>query len=157
VILIGVRGVGKSAVAQAVGGALTSRGLATAVVDTDQLAQFGPPRSDRPGLHDELKCRNLAAVWCNFRAAGAQYLVVSAGIESAELAARYAAALGGDEIRIVRLTAEAETVRDRLRRRGSSSSADVPTAPTEEFEDFSVVNDRTALETALKILARLAW
>jgi len=42
-LLTGVAGVGKSTVADAIGGVLTAAGFVTAVVDTDALAQFGPP------------------------------------------------------------------------------------------------------------------
>ncbi len=115
-LLIGVAGVGKSAVADAIGGILTTAGLATAVVDTDALAQFGPRPDDgqTPGssFYDRLKCSNLGAVWANYRAAGARFVVVSAGIDSAPLRQEYADSLAGCDVQLVRLVAATDTVRN---------------------------------------------
>ena len=63
-LLIGVAGVGKSTVVMPIRGILAAAGFATAVVDTDALAQFGPPPSHGQlgiSFHDQLKCMNLSA------------------------------------------------------------------------------------------------
>jgi hypothetical protein len=77
-LLTGVAGVGKTTVADAAGHVLATAGHMTAVVDTDMLAQIGPPpgthlRGGGGGFYDELKCANLAALWANFKTAGAQF------------------------------------------------------------------------------------
>ena len=163
--LIGVAGVGKSTVADAIGGILTAAGLVTAVVDTDALAQFGPA-SGGGGFHDELKCANLAAVWANFRAAGAHFIVVSAGIDSAALRDRYAGSLAECEGQVVRLVAPAETIRQRLRGRDTAAtlhrhlkglSEQAATLEALSIEDFTAVNDRPAPVVASEIVARAGW
>jgi len=159
-LITGVIGVGKSTVADAVGGALTGAGHVTAVVDTDALAQFGP--SPGAGFHDRLKCANLAAIWENFKTAGARYAVVSAGIDSAALRRRSAGSLAGCEIRTVRLVAPATTVRDRLLRRDRGDrhlrtlAAQQARLDAAAVEDFTVVNDRPVAVVAHEVIA-LAW
>jgi predicted kinase len=166
-ILTGIAGVGKTTVADAVGGILSTAGCTTAVVDTDMLAQFGPAPPGWPagGFHDELKCINLAAVWANFRAAGARVIVVAAGIDSAALRARYAASLADCEVRVVRLTAGADTVRQRLYQRDTGDKlerhlraldAGEPT-PDVLVADFTVPNDRPAVVVARDVLDRSGW
>ncbi|MBL7255378.1 GNAT family N-acetyltransferase [Paractinoplanes lichenicola] len=165
-VLSGMAGVGKSTVAAAVGRAMTEAGQATAVVDTDQLAQFGPPPINRFAGYDELKCANLAAVWANFKAAGAQFLVVAAVIETAAVRQRYLASLADCEVRVVGLVADVGTVRDRLRRRDTGSKlerlldsldrqglAPIDTA----VADFTVTNDRPPAAIADEILQRAGW
>jgi gluconate kinase len=171
-LLSGVAGVGKSTMGDAVGGFLSSAGLVTAVVDTDKLAQFGPaprPRrgSERIGLHDSLKCANLAALWMNFQAAGANFIVVSAGIETVELREAYTGCLVACEVQMVRLVAPAETIRARLRGRDSGETlarhlaeleGDLADNDTTGIEDFTVFNDdRPTAEIAQEIVTRAGW
>ena len=179
-LLTGVAGVGKSTVADAIGGILSTAGFVTAVVDTDALAQFGPPpaHGDSPGLggpglggpgngfYDYLKCINLAAVWANYQAAGARVVVVSAGIDSAPLRSKYVDSLAGCEVQMVRLVAATDTVRQRLHGRDSSAKLEghLRTLTEEEaslealaIEDFTVVNDRPATDVAREVIVRAGW
>jgi gluconate kinase len=169
-LLTGVAGVGKSTVADAIGGVLTAAGFVTAVVDTDALAQFGPPpdHGDRRGssFYDDLKCINLAAVWANYQAAGARFVVVSAGIDSAPLRGQYAASLAGCEVQMVRLVAATDTVRKRLIERDSEAKRERHLRTLHErearleavaIEDFTVVNDRSATVVAGEVTARAGW
>ena len=168
-LLTGVAGVGKSTVAEAVGQVLTEAGHVTTVVDTDLLAQFGPPPTVGPAggrVYDELKCANLASVWANFRAAGARFVVVAAAVESVAQRDRYKESLAGCDVTVVRLIADVDTVRSRLRRRDTGPKLEQhlralarrEPSPTETaVEDFTVANDRTPAEVATEILARVGW
>jgi chloramphenicol 3-O-phosphotransferase len=169
-LLNGVAGVGKSAVSHAVGGLLAASGRRTVVVDTDALAQFGPPPAADGGarrdFYDRLKCQNLAAVWANFRASGAEYAIVAGGIETAELRRQYEAALAGCEVRLVRLTAPLDTVRRRLRARDSGEKLDRHLATLDDqsdrltaaaIEDFTVANDRALADVAREIVGLAGW
>lgn len=164
-LLIGVAGVGKSTVAAAAGSVLTSAGHVTAVVDTDALAQIGPALADGRS-YDELKCANLAALWTNFKAAGARFAVVAAGIDSLPLRKLYTESLTGCEVRLVRLTAEDVTVRSRLRQRDIGSKLEKHLSALDEYrrlppaiavEDFAVDNNRDAEDVATEILVRIGW
>jgi hypothetical protein len=48
--------------------------------------------------YDELKCVNLASVWANFRAAGAQFVVAAAVIDSVAQRERYVESLAGCDV-----------------------------------------------------------
>jgi predicted kinase len=115
-LLTGVAGVGKSTVAEAAGRVLTAAGCVTAVVDTDMLAQFGPPPAGGR-FYDDLKCANLAALSATFKAAGARFVVVAAVIDNLPLRELYAQSLAGCEVQLVGLIADDDTVRSRLRQR----------------------------------------
>ncbi len=163
---MGVGGVGKSTVAGAIGGILTAAGAAGAVVDTDMLAQFGPPPPRGGDFYDRLKCVNLAAVWANFQAAGARFIVVSAGIDSVSLRARYADSLAGCTVQVVRLVAATETVRRRLRDRDNGEklarhlkglAGAEALLDAARLEDFAVVNEGPPTEVAKEIIARAGW
>jgi hypothetical protein len=133
------------------------------------LAQFGPPPDPNPGpvrFHDQLKCANLAAVWANFKAAGAQFVVVSAGIDSQTLRESYVRSLAGCEVRLVRLTADDDIIRSRLRQRDTGPRLEqhlraldgdrlgrTPTA----MENFTVTNDGAAADVAQEVLVRAGW
>ncbi len=168
-LLTGVAGVGKSTVADAIGRVLTEAGQVTAVVDTDMLAQFGPsPNASPTGtrFHDNLKCANLASVWANFRAAGARYVVAAAVVDSVAQRERYADSLAGCDVRLVRLIADVDTVRNRLRRRDTGPKLERhlraldehgPTPTGARVEDFTVMNDRIPAEVATEILVRAGW
>ncbi|MEV4343602.1 AAA family ATPase [Actinoplanes sp. NPDC049596] len=166
-ILIGVSGVGKSTVAQAIGELLTDAGHTTGVIDTDALAQFGPPPSPaNPDFYDALKCANLAAVWVHFRDRGAQFVVVSANIDRAGLRNRYVDSLDGCEVQVVRLTADLDTIRRRLQardgevpaRRHLNWLADREAALNSlALEDFTVANNDQATTVARLILTQARW
>jgi predicted kinase len=168
-LLTGVAGVGKSTVAQAVGHLLTTAGCVTAVVDTDMLAQFGPAPKTRRGdssFYDELKCANLAALWGNFKAAGARFVVVAAVIDNRPLRDLYAKSLAGCAIQLVGLTADDDTVTRRLRQRDTGPKLEQHLRalqehrrkpPTAAIEDFLIVNDRTAADVAGELLVRAGW
>lgn len=98
-LLIGGGGASKTSVGQAIGALMTGRSHPTAVVDLDALAQFG---GGAPA-HEELRRRNLTAVWTNYRSVGARYVVVSGMVETAEQRTAYGECLVGCNVQVVRL------------------------------------------------------
>lgn len=161
-LLTGVAGVGKSTVAEAVGQALTAAGRVTAVVDTDLVAQFGPPPPAGSRFYDELKCANLAALWANFKAAGARFVVVAAVIDDLSLRRRYVDSLAGCAVQVVRLVADDDLVRGRLRQRDVGPRLErhlhaVEKPPAITVEDFTVTNDRAPADVAAELLVRAGW
>ncbi len=170
-LLTGVGGVGKSTIADEIGKVLAATGAVIAVVDTDALAQFGPPPpalapDERSAFYDGLKCRNLAAVWTNYQAAGARFIVVAGVIDSMSLRREYAGRLVGCTVQLVRLRAPIPTVRERLRARSGGPELDRHLTGLAEreamfeaaaVEDFTVVNDRPPTEVAGEIVTRVGW
>jgi chloramphenicol 3-O-phosphotransferase len=161
-LLTGGGGAGKTKLAQTIGGLLTRRGLPTAVIDIDWLAQFGPS-SDRR-VYDGLRRRNLAAVWANYRACGAQHVIVSAWLESREECAAYVDSLAGCDAQVVRIVTPLDLVERRTTGtdRGPQWNLDFALESHEraaelEVEDFTVSNDRSPTATAEEILDRAGW
>ncbi|HEY2331534.1 MAG TPA: AAA family ATPase [Acidimicrobiales bacterium] len=177
--LIGVSGAGKSTMAQALGAYLTGHGLRTAVIDTDALGQFGPGPSSPAGrsdLYNGLKCRNLAAVWANYRPVADYMVVAAAGMVTRQLREQYVQSLDGCDSQVAQLLAPPSVVLERLRRRhGHLSShpgthnSDLPVADLDSIAadmrrldnlglaDFVVRNDRAAPEVAVELARRAGW
>jgi adenylylsulfate kinase-like enzyme len=74
--LCGPPGVGKTTVAWQIFSDLTQADIAAAYVDIDQLGICYPEPASDPGRH-RMALRNLSAIVANFRAAGAQCVIVS--------------------------------------------------------------------------------
>ena len=115
--LSGPPGVGKTAVAWEIYRRLQRAGADPAYVDVDQLGMCYPPLTDDPDRHT-LKARNVAALRANFAASGARTLIVS-GVVDAERGPDVDT-LGGPHIVVVRLRADPDELRARLRRRRGS-------------------------------------
>jgi chloramphenicol 3-O-phosphotransferase len=163
-LLSGGGGVGKTTIAQSIGGLLTSRRHPTCVVDLDAIAQFGPPQpAPASGLrfHDLLRVRNLAAVWLTYRDAGAQFMVVSGHVETAELRAAYTESLADCDVQMVRLHTPAALIAERTRTtRGpgwSLEAALAEGATHQPIHDFAVSNDRPPGDVATEILVGAGW
>lgn len=120
-IVTGPVGVGKTTVAHEVGKLLRNAGVPYAVVDVDALASsYPPPPGD--GFNSQMAFRNLAAVWRNYEAAGAQRLILAYVFENKAGLEPVKEAVPGAELTVVRLHASHEALRERVsgRERGSS-------------------------------------
>ncbi|MEV4260320.1 hypothetical protein [Kribbella sp. NPDC049584] len=164
-LLTGGSGVGKTTTAQAIGGVLTGAGHTTGVLDLDAVAQFGGPRRPTPdsGLRfsDHLRIDNLAAVWRTYRAAGADFLIVSGPVFSAQLRAAYTAALPDCAVQVVRIVTAPELI-DARTRSTRGPEWDLATALAfaethQPIEDFAVRNDGEVADTAAEILRLVGW
>jgi hypothetical protein len=163
-LLTGGSGVGKTTTGQAIGGVLTNAGHTTGVVDLDAVAQFGPPQpvpSSGLRFSDHLRIDNLAAVWRTYRAAGAEYLIASGPVFSAELRTAYAAALPDCAVQVVRIVTAPELIEARTRTTrgpGWDLATALAFAETHQpIEDFTVRNDGAVAETAAEILTLAGW
>ena len=165
-VVTGPVGVGKTSVALALSSVLGEMGVAHAVADMDWLRWCYPHPRDDP-FHIELGLRNLAAVWGNYRAAGARRLVLADVVETRATLDTYRAAIPGANILVVRLTAALTTIIHRLEERESGASliwhsqrAAELLAQMEErrLEDILVqTEERTVMEVAREILDRAGW
>jgi adenylylsulfate kinase-like enzyme len=114
--LCGPTGVGKSTVGFRAYLQELRAGVAAAFVDIEQLGFFG-------GMRDtEIRAQNLSSVWANFRAAGAEALVVVGPVDAIAERQRYEQALPDVELSWCRLQASPEELTRRIlsRRAGGS-------------------------------------
>lgn len=165
-LVTGPVGVGKTAVAGEVSALLERAGVPHAFVDVDSLRWCYPsPPGDR--FRTALAMRNLAAVWANFRAAGAERLVLADVVESRDELDRYRAAVPGAAITVVRLRATAETFAARVGEREQGSGREWHLARAAELaaqmdrdavEDVLIETDgRLVTAIAREALARCGW
>ena len=114
-LITGTVGVGKTSVADAVGGLLTDAGIPNAVMDLDRLCQSWPVPAGDP-FNFGVLLRNLRCVAGNYLDAGATRLVLAGVAESRTERRRYQDAVGID-LSVCRLRVHLPTVRQRLARR----------------------------------------
>ena len=129
------------------------------------LGRLGPvPPEDE--WNERLAHRNLAAVWRNYAAAGAERLLFERVLDSRSLLERVEAAVPGARITVVRLRAPLELLRERIAARepGDASwylgAAEHLQGVFESagVEDFAVDNvDRRPAEVAAEVLRRAGW
>ena len=165
-VLTGPVGVGKTAVAMAVSERLDGAGLPHAMVDLDQLRWVYPVLATDP-FRVALGLRNLAAVWANYRAAGAGRLVLADVVESAAGVAGYREAVPGAAILVVRLRAALPILEARLAARETGAGFDWHRRRAAELTvlmerngvgDLLVETDgRSVDDVAGEVLARAGW
>lgn len=122
-VLTGSVGVGKSTVADAVSELLQwDHGIPHALANLDAFRRASPAPEDDP-FHMALGFRNLAAVWGNYRAAGARCLVVDSVMEDGSDVAGLCGAVPGAHVFLARLVAPLEVIHARLRHRETSAES----------------------------------
>jgi chloramphenicol 3-O-phosphotransferase len=165
-LVTGPVGAGKTTIAGEVSALLNHAGVPHAVVDMDALRWCYPSPPDDP-YNEALARRNLAAIWPNFRAAGAGRLVLAEVLESPEGLGAYGAAIPGAEIVVVRLRASVPTLAARVTRRETGSGRDWHLARAAELAvqlerdgigDVVVDTDgRSVGDVAREVLTRCGW
>ena len=165
-MVTGPVGVGKTSVAGEVSALLERAKVPHAFVDMDSLRWSYPsPPGDR--FRTALALQNLAAVWANFRAAGAERLVLADVVESRGELEGYRAAVPGARIVVVRLRAPVETLTARVAAREQGLGREWHVARAAELAaqmDRDAVEDvlietggRTVAAIARAALERCGW
>jgi hypothetical protein len=162
--LSGPVGVGKTTVLYEVHDLLAGLGVPHACIERDTLACSWPPRGY---FNEDTAQENLAAVWANFRAAGAERLVIAGVVERPEDLEGYRHAIPGARITVCRLTASEATRFARLREREQGAGLAWHLERTVELErildagrleDYAVANEgRPLREIALDVLRGAGW
>lgn len=165
-LITGPVGVGKTSVAAEVSALLDRAAVAHAVVDMDSLRWCYPSPPHDP-FNVALALKNLADVWVNFRAAGAERLVLADVVEARDDLARYREAVPGATILVVRLRASVGTLIDRVRRREMGAGLDwhlrraaelAARMERDKVEDMVVDTDgRPVAAVAREVVDRGAW
>ncbi|NMM25233.1 MAG: AAA family ATPase [Phycicoccus sp.] len=119
--LCGAPATGKSTVAWRVFSDLADQELCVGYLDIDQIGMLQPPPDADPRCH-RVKVDNLAGMVSNYRAAGAQVLVVS-GVIDPEHGHDFAEVAVEADIMFCHLTVDEPTLRERLAARGWPSEA----------------------------------
>ena len=116
VFINGTVGSGKTSAAAALGALEAATEHPHAVIDADSVRRFWPAPHDDP-FQIEVELANLRDLAANYRAAGAQHLIVAGVIEEPAEVPRYAMALQAERMLVCRLLADASVLEARLRAR----------------------------------------
>lgn len=110
--LCGPSGVGKSSVGWEMFGQLSRSGVTTGFLDLDQIGLL------RDGGTHRVRARNLAAVWPNFRAAGARCLVLAGYVDTLDEVREYTDRLPDAALTLCRLRVGTTELKERFLARG---------------------------------------
>jgi deoxyadenosine/deoxycytidine kinase len=167
ILVTGPVGVGKSTLIDVMGRLLGAAGVPHATVDFDQLTACFPRSPDDDHWGTSLGLANLAAIWRNYAALGANHLLLARVIEDRNELDGDRRSVPGAEIVVVRLRASLSTLEQRIRQRGESRgmqwhlkrAAELgPLMDEQHVEDFVVeTEDRQPEEVAAETLRRLGW
>jgi adenylylsulfate kinase-like enzyme len=148
-LIAGPTGVGKSTVGFQVYINCLKNRLGAGYVDLEQVGFAEPVRQDAIQRH-RLRARNLAAVWRNYRAAGATHLVATGPIEDRAAVAVYAAELPAASVGLCRLRAGYDQLSQRIMSRAAGGSWPQPGDPLlgKPAETLRAVAKRAAEDAA---------
>ena len=165
-VVTGPVGVGKTTIAGDISALLADAGIPHACVDVDALRDTWPaPPGDR--FNTELGLRNLAAIWRNFRTAGAERVILADVVERRSDLDGYRTAIPGAEVTLVRLRASVAILQARVGQREAGAgrewhllrAAELATQMDRDaLEDILIETDGRPPESiAREILVRTRW
>jgi adenylylsulfate kinase len=167
ILVTGPVGVGKTTLIEAMGRLLRDADVPHATVDFDQLTACYPRLPDDDGWGTNLGLTNLASLWRNYAARGADRLLLARVIEDRKELDGYRGAVPDAEITVVRLRASPATLQERVRGRGDGRGMEwhlnravelATLMDAQHVEDFVIeTEDRTPGELALEVLRRVGW
>jgi chloramphenicol 3-O-phosphotransferase len=161
-MVIGPVGVGKSAVLHEADVLLVSAGVRQATLELEEIARFWPDERGVPSS-DRLVFRNLAAIWSNFAADGAERLLLAGLIEQRSELSHVAKAVPGAAVTVVRLHASLSVLEERIRRREPDPEGELSAArwwwakhlDRSRLEDHLVQTDRRPLREVAGEVSRV--
>jgi 2-haloacid dehalogenase len=159
VLITGVYGSGKSALAANIGDELERRDLPFAALDLDWLAWFNPGAGSE--TEQSMVLKNLAALVANYRSARISYFVLAHAVADAAELDAYRRTLDMP-VRVVRLSVPLEEIERRLTADGRPRDSEVArawaaTGKGEGVEDLVVDNHRPIGEVVREVLDWLGW
>ena len=148
-LIAGPTGVGKSTVGFRVYVNCMNGRLGAGYVDLEQIGFIRPAPCDAMQRH-RLRARNVAAIWRNYRAAGATHLVATGPIEDRAAFQVYAEELPAASVKLCRLRAGYDQLSQRIMSRGAGGSWPQPGDPLrgQPEEMLRAVAARAAEEAA---------
>ncbi len=159
VLITGLYGSGKSALAANIGDELERRDLPFGALDLDWLAWFNPGAGSE--TERSILLKNLSAVVANYRAARISYFVLAHSVADAAELDAYRRTLDMP-VRVVRLSVPLAEIERRLTADGRPQDLEVARAwaaarKGEGVEDLVVDNDRPIGDVVREVLAWLGW
>jgi predicted kinase len=165
-LVTGPVGVGKTATVMEANRLLDEADVPHATIVLQEISRSWPaPAEDE--WNERLAYRNLACVWSNFAAAGAERLLLERVLEQRSQLRHLEAAIPGAEVKIVRLRAPLATIERRVRAREPHAASDwhlgaarwlAPRMDEWAVQDHLVENgDRPLSDVATEVLRLVGW
>ena len=164
-LLVGTVGSGKTALGVEIGDISAASGIPTAVIDLDWLGWLASKNHIGDAVHD-LIVGNLDQVWPNFKAAGAERIVLMRTLASRSEADALLAAIPDVDMTVVRLTVPPEIVAERLRSRDTGPTLEThleeavrfaAALEADPFEDLLVDAKRPVGDLARLVMQEVGW
>jgi adenylylsulfate kinase len=165
-LISGPVGAGKTTVAAEIGTLLRDANIPHAIVDLAVIGRCWPPPADDP-WNEQLIHRNLAAMWREFRRAGAARLVLARVLEDRSLLRHVCAAIPDADITVIHLHAPLQTLHARLRQREPARDLtwylEVAAHLTRSMRPYEIADhvvdngNRSIQDVAAEILRRARW
>lgn len=165
IVISGVGGVGKTTAGWELREMLKRKHVAHALIDTDNISWCYPAAPDR--FNTLLVAQNLKSIWQNYSAAGANKLVISGVLETAEQFDLWRDAIPNATFAVFELRAPEQTIRARLLTRGDSYDFEGAAARSQELAEILKANpvsarsietdDLSTQQVAAKILELSGW
>jgi len=165
-VVTGPVGVGKSTVLQEADSLLIGAGVPHATVELEDIARYWGPRPGEEQTRPDVAYQNLAGVWANYSAAGADRLLLSLLMEQLSDLDHVHAVIPDARITVVRLHAPLAVIEERLRSRELTILDQELTAARwwasrlegSTFADYVVDNGSgSPRQVAAEILRTLRW
>jgi adenylate kinase len=165
-VITGPVGVGKSAVLREADALLVRGGVAHATIELEDIARFWGPQASESRTRPDVAYRNLASLWANYNAAGADRLLLSLLMDRHSDLDLVREAIPSASITVVQLHASLSVIEERLRLRENTIPEQELTAARwwvtrlqgSTFADYVVDNgDRSPSEVATDVLRALGW
>jgi hypothetical protein len=165
-VVTGPVGVGKSTILHEADSLLIRAGVPHATVELEDIARYWGPRPGELRTRPDVAYQNLAAVWGNFSAAGADRLLLSLLMEQQGDLDPVHAVIPDARITVVRLQAPLAVIEERLRSREltvldqelSAARWWVSRLEGSTFGDYAVDNgSRPPRQVAAEVLRKLRW
>ena len=168
ILVTGPVGVGKTTMIARMSRLLRDAGVPHAAIDFDQLTASFPRAPGDDVWGTRLGLANLASMWRNYRAAGADRLLIARVLKTRSELESYRTAVPGAEITVVRLRASLKALQARLRERGGHEASVqwhldravdlAPQMDESHVEDVLVETDeRDPTDLAREILIQIGW
>lgn len=138
IVISGPCGVGKTTTAWELRDILRERGIAHALIDTDNISWcYDPASTDRFNTH--LVEKNLEAIWENYRSAGVRRLIISGVLETSEQLAAWTNGIPKADFTVIELRATKKTLCERITARAESRSNERELTRSLELTDILAV------------------
>jgi hypothetical protein len=158
-LITGAAGVGKSSASWEIGEELKRRGLAHALIDTDELDRVWPHPPDDMG-QATLDIANLASWWSRYEELGIPRLVLAGVFLDLDNAAGWIAeAIPASQIRAVRLVVSADDLRARVEKREIGTAGEAQLSRSLKQAAFIQAHprpDETVIDTSHRSVTEIA-